>query len=307
MEQQDIRILLQKYVAGQCTTEEQLLVETWYRQYAENSRADMEKLDIPAAQAAIWQQLQQQTQPKVRRLHTAWKVAAGLLLLISAGLLLRRPQTKWKEVYADAMQQLSLPDGSKVWLNAGSRLRYPAHFSGTAREVELVSGEACLTIANDPEHPFMIRSGDVKTKVLGTIFNVRSYQQLHFMQVTVQQGKVAVIHGNNTMFLLPDERATLYAGNENFVKDTVDAVGINAWTSNQLLFNNERLDVIAAILENKYHVRIELANTELAADKITAGFAASDSLPEVLEELSLANQLQYKKVGNKFVVNIKNR
>jgi ferric-dicitrate binding protein FerR (iron transport regulator) len=235
---------------------------------------------------------------------TFLKVAASLILLLGAGYLLQKlwpAPIHWQEAVAqDHPLQLRLSDSSVVWLNAGSRLRYPDKFNGPQREVELLTGEACLNVHQDPAHPFIIRSGSIRTQVLGTIFNVRAYEKLAIVQVTVQQGKVAVQAADTVpqlagkqVILLPDEQLTFYAQQQDWKKEHTDAANISAWTTGRLLFNNERLDLIAMQLEQKYGVRITFADNTLPAYRITAGFEASDPLNDVLDALSLANKLHY--------------
>jgi ferric-dicitrate binding protein FerR (iron transport regulator) len=310
MDNQEINKLLQRYVAGECTAEEKRLIEAWYEQQRENSRADVSHLDIAAAQEHIWARLHQRP---VRKMSYLWKIAAAITILLGGGYLLYmlffHNNITWKETFADHHQpvHLTLPDGSDIWLNAGSHLRYPARFKGKERQVILLTGEARIHAAEDPQHPFIITAGNLQTRVLGTIFNVRSYKELPFAEVSVQEGKVAVTHINSddtsTVLLLPNERATLYTDGRNLIKDTMDAASISGWTTDQLLFNNERLDMIATLLAHKYNVRISFADTTLRSYKVTAGFAATDGIKEVLEALSLANNLTYKVQGNNILFN----
>ncbi len=306
MDKQEISKLLQRYVTGECTAEEKRLVETWYKQTSENSTASISGLDITTAQAQIWANLQQ---TPVRKISYGWRIAAAIIILISTGYLLyallNGTRTSWKEVYADQHKpyHLTLPDGSDIWLNAGSRLRYPIQFKDNERRITLLTGEARIHAVEDPQHPFIITAGGLQTRVLGTVFNVRSYNELPFVQVTVQEGKVAVSRDNNSVLLLPNERATLYTDKFNIVKDTVDAIAISGWTTDQLLFNNERLDVIAILLAHKYDVRISFADSTLPSYKVTAGFAATDTIKEVLEALSLANNLTYRIQGDNIMFN----
>ncbi|SEW45184.1 FecR family protein [Chitinophaga arvensicola] len=310
MPMQDIKKLLKKYIAGKCTPEEQLLIEQWYQQAGDNSKADVSGLPFEQLESSIWQQVQQQTTPQPKRVPmqrtTLLKIAASLLLIIGTGMLIWLPRPakeNWQEVFASKGVPLhfTLDDGSQVWLNAGSGLRYPAHFTGTDRKIELLSGEICLDVKQDPARPFIIKSGQVSTRVLGTIFNVRNYPQLAFLQVTVQQGKVAVqADAQQTaaeVVVLPNEQLTINTASPAVSKTNVDAKAVNGWTSGKLLFNNERLDIIAITLENRYHKKISFASPSLSAYRITAGIEATDSLQEVLEVLCLANKLYYTTAG----------
>jgi len=304
MKARHIKQLLKRYVAGQCTPEEQLLVEEWYRRQQEADTAYTAPTAYPDEDALLQRIQQPHTARRVAMPVSAiLKIAASLILLLGAGYLLQKlwpAQIHWQEAVAqDHPLQLRLSDSSMVWLNAGSRLRYPDKFNGPQREVELLTGEACLNVAQDPAHPFMIRSGSIRTQVLGTIFNVRAYEKLAIVQVTVQQGKVAVQADSvqqlagQQVILLPDEQLTFYAQQQDWKKEHRDAANISAWTSGRLLFNNERLDLIAIQLEQKYGVHISFADNTLPAYRITAGFEAADTLRDVLDALSLANKLHY--------------
>ncbi|MBC9914682.1 FecR family protein [Chitinophaga varians] len=308
----DVKKLLKKYVAGKCTPEEQLLIEQWYQQESDNSQADTSGLPFEHLENAIWQQVQRQTSPSAKRItmprYTLLKIAACLLVVAGAGMLLwllRPARENMQEVFASQTQplQLMLDDGSRVWLNAGSGLRYPARFTNGTRKIELLSGEICLDVKQDPTRPFIITSGHVNTRVLGTVFNVRMYPQLAFLQVTVQQGKVAVQRdaAQKEVVVLPNEQLTISNGSPAFSKTTVDGTAINGWTTGRLLFNNERLDVIALLLQNKYNKEISFADTSLGSYRITAGMEATDSLSAVLDLLCLANKLTYSSDGQHII------
>ncbi|GAA0558042.1 FecR family protein [Chitinophaga japonensis] len=307
MSTQPTKALLEKYVAGKCTPGERLLVEAWYRQEQER-RSSQALPELQHTEQAIWEKIQHTVRQPAKRVpvsrYTALKVAACLLLLLGAGYLLQRlwPATpRWLEVAAQGRPlQLQLDDGSVIWLNAGGRLRYPARFSGRSRLVELLGGEACLDVRQDPAHPFLVKCGGTRTRVLGTVFNIRTYEGPGMLQVTVQEGKVAVSCdggleklAGREMVLQPGERLTLYTRQQQWHKERADAAAMNGWTAGRLLFSNERLDLIAWQLEQRYRVRISFADTTLAGYRITAGFAAADPLEEVLDALSLANNLHY--------------
>jgi len=305
MKAQHIKQLLKRYVAGTCTPEEQWLVEEWYRRQQSANEGYAPQHPYPSEEALL-RQIQQAG--SARRISlpvsTLLKIAASIILLLGAGYLLQRlwPQpVRWKEAVAlNKPMQLHLSDSSVVWLNAGSRLRYPEKFSGSKREIVLLTGEASLDVHQDPAHPFIIRSGSLRTRVLGTVFNVRAYTRLALVQVTVQQGKVAVqaddtlqqLAGSEVV-LLPDEQLTCNTRQQVWEKGHTDAGNISAWTTGRMLFNNERLDIIAMQLEQKYGVRISFGDSTLPGYRITAGFEAADSLQEVLDALSLANSLHY--------------
>jgi len=290
MSNRQTRKLLKKYLSGQCTEQERQLVEQWYQGEMERRSAGVPQEETPVRRLSV---------------SSALKIAASIILLLGFGYLLQHLRTmppQWKEVAATTHPlKMQLPDGTQLWLNTGSRLRYPAQFSGAERRIELLTGEACLDVKQDPAHPFLLRSGSIQTRVLGTIFNVRALQQLDLLQVTVREGKVAVTADDSLrklsgqeVILLPDEQLTLNSHLQEWKKASADAAAVSSWTSGRLLFNNERLDIIALQLEHRYQVKISFGDDVLPAYRITAGFSPADTLEEVLQVLSLANKLTYE-------------
>lgn len=290
MSNRQTRKLLKKYLSGQCTEHERQLIEHWYQGEMERRSKDG---------------LQDETPVRRLFLNTALKIAASIILLLSIGYLWQRQRPapiEWKELAATTHPlKMQLPDGTQLWLNTGSRLRYPLPFGEAERRVELLTGEVCLDVKQDPVHPFLVRSGSIQTRVLGTVFNLRALQQLNLLQVTVREGKVAVIADDSLrklsgqeVILLPDQQLTLNSHLQEWKKEAADAAAVSSWTSGKLLFNNERLDIIALQLEHRYQVKIFFGDDMLPAYRITAGFSPADTLEEVLQVLSLANKLKYE-------------
>ena len=99
-----------------------------------------------------------------------------------------------------------LPDGTKVFLNAGTTLRYPDHFEGGSREVYL-NGEAYLEVTKDAEHPFVVKTEEVEVKVLGTVFNVNAYPEGEWVRTTLVEGKVEAVCGGRLFVMEPGMQA----------------------------------------------------------------------------------------------------
>ena len=219
---------------------------------------------------------------------------------------------------------INLPDGSKVWLNGDSKITYVGDFGNQTREVYL-SGEAFFDVAKDKTKPFIIHTRTINLKVLGTAFNVRSYDN-------EKETETALVHGSVEVTLLnnPDKKIVLKPGEKLLVKnipvdtllsykkqkreeETPIAVLTNmhyygtdsssvetSWTKNQLEFNDEPLDKIALNLERWFNVRVTIVNESLKKEKYTATIEADDKLEDFLEALKLAG-------GSHFHYSIKNR
>jgi len=218
---------------------------------------------------------------------------------------------------------INLPDGSKVWLNGDSKITYVGEFGNKTREVFL-SGEAFFDVANDKTKPFIIHTRTINLKVLGTAFNVRSYDNEKETETALVRGSVEI-----TLRDRPDQKILLKPGDKLLVKnvpvdtalkyknqkrdeETPIAVLTNmhyygtdsssvetSWTKNELVFNNEPLDKIALNLERWFNVRVTIINESLKKEKYTATIEEDDKLKDFLEALKLAD-------GSHFHYSIKN-
>ena len=209
--------LIMKDLAGEATPEESLAVSGWRSADMNNEReflmikatweASFSKekhfeKEMPDALKTVMADIEHHTtnQPKSIPLQynfSYWGRIAALLIIIGAAALAyfrfqesAAPSLLEKATAANEKTMLQLADGSQVWLNANSRLKYPKVFEGKVREV-ILEGEAFFDIAKDPEHPFIIRAQETITKVLGTSFNVRAVAGEKEVSVVVTEGKVA--------------------------------------------------------------------------------------------------------------------
>ncbi|WEK17528.1 MAG: FecR domain-containing protein [Candidatus Pedobacter colombiensis] len=195
-------------------------------------------------------------------------------------------------------EKVTLPDGSVVLLNAGTRLSYPEQFKSKVREVVLLEGEAYFDIRHDSKKPFIVKADKTKTTVLGTAFNIRAYKFNPNVIVTVSRGKVSVDNhsadsGRQQYFLLPNQQIT-YAKKSGFMqKNDVEAKDALGWMDGKLLFVNESFSQAASLLENKYNVKIDFEDESISDYHFSGAFEASENLYDVLNQLVLTKGLQY--------------
>jgi transmembrane sensor len=208
-------------------------------------------------------------------------------------------------------KEIRLPDGSVVWLNELSRMEYPAHFEAHSRKVTLLDGEAYFDIKRDESKPFFVEASGTTTRVLGTAFNIRSYHFLKSILVTVTRGKVEVqkaegAGGGEKKILLPNEQVYYDMKTREIRKINVNSANAVAWKEGRLLFDNESFANVIAILENKFDVKIQ-AEESIREYHMSAEFASTDSLPRILDLLSLANNLEYHFENNQITLTTKRR
>lgn len=209
----------------------------------------------------------------------------------------------WKTVSADTVccQTLTTPrgkdfllvlaDGTKVWLNAESRLRYPVAFNGKERRVEL-EGEACFEVAKDAEHPFIVCANGMNTMVLGTKFNVRSYS-VEDRHVTLVNGKVQVTNtvNNKSVTLRPGQDLTYTETGEEKVSE-VNIATYTAWTEGMFYFEDVPLEEIMGALGRWYNVNIDFERCELYHIRLNFWANKNTHLDEALELLNKLEKVQ---------------
>jgi transmembrane sensor len=193
--------------------------------------------------------------------------------------------------------RMVLADGSKVWLDAASSIRFPAVFTGTERKVEL-TGEAYFEIAHRSE-PFIVETNRGSVKVLGTHFNVMAYQNEDNMETTLLEGKVMVSAGGNSSLLKPGQVAAISSSGRVKVgiADTAAAV---AWKNGRFQFDKTNLDVILKQLERWYDVTVDYEDG-IPPIRLSGGLSRNIKLSDVVKLMEL-NGARLKVDGNKITV-----
>jgi ferric-dicitrate binding protein FerR (iron transport regulator) len=200
--------------------------------------------------------------------------------------------------------EITLADGTHIWLNSGSQLSYPQQFDKKIRKVYL-SGEAFFDVAPDKTKPFYVITSDFKIRVLGTKFNVSAYKEDQTTQTVLLEGKVSA--GKNTFLaetvdLCPGERLVYDKKNETMRKDQVDVNLYASWINGYLLFENEPTTAVFKKLERYYDQRI-ITNEKL--DKITFSgkLDLRGNIRDVLENISFASQVKVTEDNGQFIIN----
>ncbi|MBX2841101.1 MAG: FecR family protein [Flammeovirgaceae bacterium] len=192
----------------------------------------------------------------------------------------------------------SMPDGSKIKVNANSKIRFRKDFvNNKVREVFL-KGEAFFDVAKNPEKPFVVITNNIRTKVLGTVFNVRAYTGEQDISVSLVEGSVAVYNKeqNNSsppVLLSPSDQFVFNKKDlTSNIKHEIDLSRFISWNNNILIFDNEPLGEITEVLENWYGVEIIFQNHQLKKCLIKASFE-NEPINNVLEVLKYATSLNY--------------
>jgi len=195
--------------------------------------------------------------------------------------------------------QLELPDGSKVWLNAASSLRFPTVFTGRERRVEL-TGEAYFEVAKNKQMPFKVSVGATEVAVLGTHFNVMAYADEPSLTTTLLEGAVQVSSGMHHALLRPGQQARRQVGGTIAVAD-VDPQNAVAWKNGQFIFNDESIESIMRQISRWYDVEVEFQGA-MAGKEFNGAVSRFDNASQVLHMLELTGAIHFKTQGHRIIV-----
>ena len=203
---------------------------------------------------------------------------------------------------------LTLSDGSKMWLNSGSVLEFPAQFSGKSREIHLTSGEMYIEVAPDKQKPFYVSASDFRVKVYGTKFNVSAYADSP-KSIVLVEGSVSLQSANKKeLFLSPSQQA-IYSGSGTFITQNVDVNQFISWKNGYLEFDNTPMADALKQIERYYNLSFNYdKNTTLKEQTCTGKIVLSDDLDNVMTTIALISSTKYKKENNQiYITNKKNQ
>lgn len=196
--------------------------------------------------------------------------------------------------------QLLLADGTKVWLNAGSRMAFPSEFNGTQRTV-FIEGEAYFEVVHNTAQPFVVNARDVAVKVLGTRFNISAYSADETVETVLLEGKVALsdnsskVLSKKEVILTPNQKALFGKASRQFDVGIVsDSELYTAWTSGWFRFSQESLFSVMRKLERYYNVQFVCDRDFSSGDLISGKLDLKDSLEQVMLALSDVAGIEYR-------------
>ncbi|MEI6276216.1 MAG: FecR domain-containing protein [Prolixibacteraceae bacterium] len=197
--------------------------------------------------------------------------------------------------------EIQLPDGTKVFLNAGSRLVYPEIFTGKTREVLLV-GEAFFDVKHDKQHPFIVQTDDFRVKVLGTRFNLSAYPTDNIVETVLAEGKISMEKNDAGVFekaieLSPNQLASFNRTTKETNIKIVDTDNYILWTEGLLKFESTDLSRITKRLERFYNVRFQYAEPLLGGLRISGKLQLREDFNEVCERVARAATVKISKKG----------
>jgi len=190
---------------------------------------------------------------------------------------------------------LQLSDGTKVWLNSETVLRYPVQFSGKERKVEL-TGEAFFEVTRNEKVPFLVESGEQVVKVLGTEFNISSYQENQSIYTTLVKGSVETYltnHPEESQNLKPNEQSVLTKSVYRISKRKVDPLQYVAWKEGRFVFEDQDLQDIMVTLSRWYNIDVVFEREDLRNIHFTGNLQRYSDFGAILSKIQLTDEVEF--------------
>lgn len=317
--------ILRKYFYGQLMPHEELQVQEWLAKHGEEPQVraqldaimkEVESEDV-ALSSEAFADVCRKLGLRVKRSHGlnlkniarwAMSIAACMILpflgAVAYKYLVPEEEAQWLEMKVPHGQksELILADGTCLHLNAGSRITYPSEFIGKERRI-FVDGEVFAEVAKDPEKPFIIASGDVDVKVLGTTFNFKAYDNTECVELLLLEGKVQmdIDAQNRTKQLMVHQGEMVQYDRKNGEIDLKDFNPLRYkgfHDDGSIHFFNLRLSDIASDLERLFGVKVVLLDEKLADTRYFAWFSNNETLDQILDGINVDGRMKFRKKDN---------
>ncbi|WP_293742210.1 FecR family protein [uncultured Pedobacter sp.] len=324
--------LIEDYSKKTIGTEDLTDLLTWVESSQENQQIFREtlkafeaadhSLNKPVNQQKSWLTIQQHIESNTEqpslikkiKYHRYLKIAAAILVITVLPILyLTRSHPKknatiaYHEIYNPRGQKrlVTLPDGSNIYLNGDSKIRYALNFN-TSKRIVYLSGEAFFDVQHRSKQPFIVHTGKVSTTVLGTSFNINAYPSSANIAITVQTGKVGVVFKDKrkadpVQFLLPNQQLSINSSNGQANKHQVSAVDYDSWREYKIFFHDKPLIEIAEVIAREYDLDIEIKKEALKGVKLTAKFDKC-SVKQIMDVIAKLSDSKYTIYENKLII-----
>ena len=328
MKNERIDQLITEYLSDQLTAEGFQELKDWSRESEENRRYVRDKIEVwfssgAAANGKVFDKekafarfQKRVANERLKVYRIPWKiiyrVAAVILILLLPLAGYWKGQETLRQTFSDmvveaplgARTKLYLPDGTLVWLNAGSKITYSQGFGMDNRQLNL-EGEGYFEVIHNPKLPFEIHTREVDLRVLGTKFNFKNYSDDEEITVNLLEGKVALHNGLKPMsdlYLSPNEKMVMNKRTGEMVKAKTRAENSMLWTNDELFFDEELLQDIVKKLMRSYDVKIEIADS-LKNRRFYGSFKVmGNTIEEVLETIASTNRMKYRYENEKYIL-----
>lgn len=296
---------LQQYIEGDCTQEEREKVFKWIEENPNHLHEY--RIRRRACDILLWcDGLESASEKKITRrfnfktyIREALKVAAIIALVATSTYFLTKEKTispQMQTIYVPEGQraQLTMSDGTKVWLNSGSTLSFPNQFSDSRHRIVKLDGEGYFDVMRHKNQSFTVETAEYDIHVLGTEFNVKAYASSDSFEAALLDGSIEITspETNTHVALKPNEVALLKSN--KLVKKQIDNHSYFRWIDGIIGISDEAVTKLIEKLELYYNVEIEVRNDEFLEHRYTGKFRVSDGIEHVLKVLQVKHKFQYE-------------
>lgn len=306
--------ILYRFFYGQATLKEEKQIKEWLDTSEENKKILLRARELFDASILYGNEDthsldNQPVQHKKRKIWIEFaKIGVAVIVILLSGLwylhVTEKEESGIQTISVPAGQHINitLPDGSNVWLNAGTTIQYPISFGKKERLVKL-DGEAYFDVAKNEDCPFIVETPKSKLEVLGTTFNVISYSNSNNYEVALIEGSVKVNIGNETLTLAPQHKINI---EDDKIKVTlIDDYNLYRWKEGLICFNKESFDEIIQKLGKSYDVKLIIQNTKIKNILYTGKFRLTDGIDYALRVLQKDIKFKYDRDDENHVIYIR--
>lgn len=308
--------ILQRYVEGNVTPEEIITVVDWLDEDESHVREFMalHKLnDISLLNQPVGLADTQKKKKSFSLRQIGYELAkiAAVVLLFWGGTKLFETNPEedtitYQTLFVPAGQraELILPDSTRVWVNARSKLVYPVNFGKGTRQVEL-NGEAYFDVIHNEQQPFVVKTSQMDIQVLGTEFNVTAYSNSSDFEVSLLRGSIELSSPRLSSNYRMKERENVRLQDNKLIINTIADYDYFRWKEGLICFNNESVSTIIEKLRLYYDINIEVHNQKFLSSRYTGKFRSKDGIEQVLKVLQIEHKFTYTKNNDLNLITIK--
>lgn len=305
---------LHRFFAGAASIEEGMAIKEWIAASEENKRTFYKERKLFDALLLHNDQAIPQKQParQMPKVFIKWlKIAAIIVVTLTSNYLFQEYQASQESIAMNTVSvpagqrtNITLPDGTNVWLSARTTLQYPATFSKRQRTV-LLKGEAYFDVTKNKKHPFVVRTDKYDIEVLGTRFNVNAYPDQKVFETALMEGSVKVTSQESpgqTITLKPDYKVFAEDGQLKVAK--VEDLNPYRWKEGLISFKDEAFQTIIEDFEKYYGFQIIINNQDVLKYSYTGKFRQSDGIDYALRVLQRDIYFKYEKDNDRQIIYI---
>ena len=288
--------LIEDYLKEKDSADEKHLINLFSESSCNNLDWDEQQMGNKTEIASdIWKKVMQSRRKTKRHKQIRWtiSIAASLILVIGLNFWLQKLNHAEQLISiatSERMDSLLMPDGSVIFLSPDTKIQYNNNFNHKTREIELVKGNAFFKVARNPQKPFIINSGAIKTKVLGTSFNI--HMGADGYRVTVHTGKVNVSSDNEAVNLVAFQEATYSALDGHLSINAVSRDFVSPWYNRDITLTNQSLKTILNLVEQKYGLKAIRVNPEQLDFRATVFIACDATLESIIQQINYITNLK---------------